>query len=72
MKTLHWNPILVAAIALLAIGGQAKAQGTDQDGCSSQTLKGDYAFTVSGTIWVTDPAGVLRGGATRRSRHDPL
>jgi hypothetical protein len=66
MKTLHWKPILVAAIALLAVGGQAKAQSTDNDGCSNSTLKGDYAFTVSGTIWVTDPAGVLeevqRGG----------
>jgi len=66
MKRLHWKPILVAAIALLAVGGQAKAQSTDNDGCSNRTLKGDYAFTVSGTIWVTDPAGVLeevqRGG----------
>ena len=35
MKTLHWKPILVAAIALLAIGGQAKAQSTDRDGCSN-------------------------------------
>ncbi|MGH9642295.1 MAG: hypothetical protein ACRD3Q_07695 [Terriglobales bacterium] len=66
MKRLHWRLILAAAVVLLAIGGQARAQSTDHDGCSNRTLKGDYAFTVSGTVWVTDPQGVLedvqRGG----------
>jgi hypothetical protein len=66
MKSLLWKTALLAAITLLAICGQAQAQSTDNDGCSNGTLKGDYAFTVSGTIWVTDPAGVLeevqRGG----------
>ncbi|MGH8218907.1 MAG: hypothetical protein ACREUT_10140 [Steroidobacteraceae bacterium] len=66
MRRLFWKPLLVAAFASVAIGGQAKAQSTDNDGCSDHTLKGDYAFTVSGTIWVTDPQGVLeeihRGG----------
>lgn len=66
MKSLLWKPAVFAAMGLLAIAGQAKAQSTDHDGCSNRTLNGDYAFTVSGTIWVTDPAGVLeevqRGG----------
>jgi hypothetical protein len=66
MKRFHWKLIFVGAIALLAVGAQARAQSTDNDGCTNRTLKGDYAFTVSGTIWVTDPEGVLeevqRGG----------
>ena len=66
MKTFHLKLIFVGAIALLAVGVPARGQSTDHDGCSNRTLKGDYAFTVSGTIWVTDPQGVLeevqRGG----------
>jgi hypothetical protein len=54
----------VFLLGLLSVG--ARAQGNDKDGCSDATLRGDYAFTVSGTIWVTDPQGVLeevqRGG----------
>ncbi len=66
MKSIVWK-VMVAGVFLLGfLSVGAKAQGNDNDGCSNATLRGDYAFTVSGTIWVTDPEGVLeevqRGG----------
>lgn len=50
MKT-TWTMKLALAlsIALSALSTNLKAQ--DNDGCSNVTLKGDYAFTVSGTFW---------------------
>lgn len=51
---------MVAGLFLMGMmGAVARAQGSDNDGCSDATLKGDYAFTVSGTIWVTDAQGIL-------------
>jgi len=47
----YWKYMLAAAITLLAVGGSARAQSNDHDGCSNSTLKGDYAFTVSGQIF---------------------
>lgn len=66
MKNLVWK-VMVAGIFLLGfLSVGVRAQGDDNDGCTNATLKGDYAFTVSGTIWVKDPYGVLeevqRGG----------
>lgn len=59
--------LIVAAIFLLGfLSVGVRAQSNDHDGCSDATLKGHYAFTVSGTIWVKDAMGVLeavqRGG----------
>jgi hypothetical protein len=48
MKSWLWNGMLAAAIALPALSGVARAQITDNDGCSNATLRGDYAFTVTG------------------------
>jgi hypothetical protein len=48
MKTRLWNEMLMVAVALLALNGVARAQSTDNDGCSNATLRGDYAFTVHG------------------------
>jgi hypothetical protein len=43
----------VAAVALLLLGGQClRAQTQDNDGCSNATLHGDYAFRISGEIFV--------------------
>jgi hypothetical protein len=44
-------------LALLALGvflllPVARAQSTDNDGCSDQTVKGDYAFRISGELFV--------------------
>ena len=66
MENLVWK-VMVAGIFLLGfLSVGVRAQGNDSDGCTNATLKGDYAFTVSGTIWVKDPYGVLeevhRGG----------
>jgi hypothetical protein len=66
MKSFVWKALVagVCLLGFLSVG--ARAQGNDNDGCSDATLRGDYAFTVSGTIWVTDPEGdleeVQRGG----------
>jgi hypothetical protein len=56
MKSWLWNGMIAAAIALPALGGVARAQSADNDGCSNATLKGDYAFVV--TSW-SEPTGVL-------------
>jgi hypothetical protein len=51
---------MVAGIFLIGVmGAVARAQDGGNEGCSDATLRGDYAFTVSGTIWVYDPQGVL-------------
>jgi hypothetical protein len=46
MKSWLWKGLLAAAIALPALTGMARAQSTDDDGCTNATLKGDYAFVV--------------------------
>ncbi len=38
--------VLAATITLPALSGVARAQSTDNDGCSNATLQGDYAFSV--------------------------
>jgi hypothetical protein len=40
--------MLTATVALLTLNGAARAQFTDNDGCSNATLHGDYSFTVQG------------------------
>lgn len=57
MKARLLKGILVGAIGLFAFCGAARAQVQDNDGCSNSTLKGDYAFTVSGQIFL--PTGVI-------------
>jgi hypothetical protein len=47
MKSWLWRGILAGTIALPALSGMARAQSTDNDGCTNATLKGDYAFSVS-------------------------
>ena len=66
MKGLIWKAMVAGLILAGFLGAGARAQSSDNDGCSNATLKGDYAFTVSGTIWVKDSEGnleeVQRGG----------
>ncbi|MGB2675833.1 MAG: hypothetical protein WAN12_01970 [Candidatus Acidiferrum sp.] len=59
MKRLAWKAMVAGLILAGFLTSGARAQSSDNDGCSDATLKGDYAFTVSGTIWVTDAQGVL-------------
>jgi hypothetical protein len=44
---------VVGLLLLGLLGGTANAQ--DNDGCSNATLKGDYAFTVSGQLFLPGP-----------------
>lgn len=53
MRSRLWNGMLVATIALPALSGSARAQSTDDDGCTNATLKGDYAFAVN--AWIGQP-----------------
>src|SRR5690348_16149888 len=50
MKSWFWKGMLAAAIALPALSGTARAQFTDNDGCSNSTLKGDYGFRLYGKL----------------------
>jgi hypothetical protein len=54
--------MLAASITLLALSGAARAQSDDNDGCSNSTLKGDYAFTISGQIFSPDGTSTLVNG----------
>jgi len=38
MKSWLWKGMLAAAIALPALSGMARAQSTDNDGCTNATL----------------------------------
>lgn len=49
MKTWTVKLALAFSFAILLLSPNAKAQ--DNDGCTLASLKGDYAFTVSGTFW---------------------
>jgi hypothetical protein len=60
MKAIVSKGMLIAAIALLALAGSARAQ--DQDGCKNATLNGDYAFTVSGQIFIPNGPTIQREG----------
>lgn len=62
MKTLFCK-LAIAAIALgFALPVVARAQTGDNDGCTNATLKGDYAFRVSGEILFSDGSITLRNG----------
>jgi hypothetical protein len=47
MKSWLWKAMFAATIALPALSGVARAQSTDNDGCTNATLSGDYAFSVT-------------------------
>lgn len=49
IKHLHLACIAVAAGALF-VPAATFAQSNDNDGCSNETLKGDYGFRISGNI----------------------
>ena len=68
MKSWLWSGMLTATVALLAVGGVAQAQSTDNDRCSNATLKGDYGFTVHGERTLE----VGRGTVCTLRRREPL
>jgi hypothetical protein len=66
MKTWMCRGILSIAFVLLALNGTAWAQANDIDGCSNATLKGDYAFVVSGEIFTATGPMLRQGVAMTR------
>src|SRR5271157_3569709 len=60
MKGLGWKAMVAGLFLMGVMGAVARAQDGGNEGCSDATLKGDYAFTVSGTIWVTDLTGTVQ------------
>ena len=52
MKALLFKMALALALAPLFLASTVRAQAHDNDGCSNATLKGDYAFTVHGQIFL--------------------
>src|ERR1700756_1740542 len=61
--------MFAAAVALPALSGAARAQSTDNDGCSNATLQGDYAFSVLSILPLNVVVGIGRfdgkGGFTQ-------
>ena len=53
MKFLVCKAVVAGVILIGTTGAGVKAQ--DNDGCKNATLEGDYAFTVSGQIFVPGP-----------------
>ena len=49
-------------MCLSGLSGPAHAQSTDNDGCTNVTLTGDYAFTISGQIFVPNGPVIQREG----------
>ena len=52
---------------VLPSGPRLNAQAGDNDGCSNATLKGDYAFTISGDILHRDGTTDHRSGIALRN-----
>jgi len=59
MRTLFLRAVLASAVTMLGLSRTARAW--DNDGCKNSTLDGDYAFTVSGQIFL-GPLTVSREG----------
>lgn len=60
MKTSLYKGLVPATLALVALCGTASAW--ESRGCTDATLYGDYAFTVSGQLFLPTGASVLRQG----------
>jgi hypothetical protein len=59
MRFRLWKAIVAGIFLMGLMGPGVRAQDGGDEGCRDATLRGDYAFTVSGTIWVTDPSGAM-------------
>lgn len=60
--------IALMVLSLTVVGSPSlKAQANDNNGCSDVTLKGDYAFTISGQILHTDGTVDHRAGIAMRN-----
>jgi hypothetical protein len=61
VRTSILKNLLASTAVLLAISGTG-AWAEDNRGCSDATLYGDYAFTVSGQIFLPNGTSILRQG----------
>lgn len=62
MKPLLFRSAMLVSVFWLSLAGQASAQSSDNDGCSNTTLRGDYAFTISGQIFIPNGPVIQREG----------
>jgi hypothetical protein len=58
----HAVAVFVALAFLLFASKRACAQSSDNDGCTNATLRGDYAFTISGQVFLPNGTAIQRGG----------
>ncbi len=58
----HVAAFLAALVISLCANSSVRAQSNDKDGCSDATLRGDYAFTVSGQIFIPNGPVIQREG----------
>jgi hypothetical protein len=61
VKSSVWKAVLAAAIVLLTLSGSAKAGDGSTYVCTTETLKGDYGFTISGQILGGPAPGPVSG-----------
>jgi hypothetical protein len=61
-KRRHAATLLAGLAFLLLESAAGRAQSGDNDGCSNATLAGDYAFTISGQIFVPNGPTIQREG----------
>lgn len=62
MKLYLWKAAIAFALGTLCFNGSARAQSGDNDGCSNASLNGDYAFTISGQIFIPSGPTIQREG----------
>lgn len=61
--TKKYAPALLAMVVIVFLGGtSARGQSSDSDGCSNAALTGDYAFTISGQIFIPNGSTIEREG----------
>ena len=58
----HGVAFFVKLAAVLLVSKRSCAQANDNDGCTNATLKGDYAITVSGQIFLPNGTVIQREG----------
>jgi hypothetical protein len=62
MKSFVMKSAGLVGLLCLSLGGHANAQSTDNDSCSNTSLHGDYAFTISGQIFIPNGPVIQREG----------
>src|SRR5215470_2040093 len=54
--------VTLGSLLCISLAAQVKAQSTDNDFCTNATLRGDYAFTISGQIFIPNGPVIQREG----------